>query len=217
MRANARNTIRNGYTRQRGAPAERLRANACDTIGDGDTRQGEATIESSLANARNAIGDGDTRQRGAPTERPIANARDAIGNGKTRQRGAIIENMISNACDTVFYCNTSQIVTFIERLIANGRNFVPSSIIFEQSRNNKIFIFCARVSNLTSVATSNNKVYRGNDFGIVIDTPKTSEPYFHIGISYGTGACKPVIVFKCLNRFLFHKDFVTYRAVLALG
>ena len=61
---------------------ERTIANARDTITDGDTRQRGAISERRSANARDAIRDGDTRQRVEIIERRIANARDAIGNNK---------------------------------------------------------------------------------------------------------------------------------------
>ena len=44
------------------ATGEHRRANARDAIGDGDTRQRVAKRERTIANARDAIADGDIRQ-----------------------------------------------------------------------------------------------------------------------------------------------------------
>ena len=83
---------------------ERIIANARDTIGNGNTRQRGAIKERTLANAHDAIGDGDTRQRGAISEGLIANARDAIGDGDTRQGVAMRERRIIDKSSIFVNC-----------------------------------------------------------------------------------------------------------------
>ena len=145
------------------------------------------------------------------------NSSNPVRNNDACQVTATRECTKTDICNTIRHYDAFKITAIIERTTIDICNSIPSSVIFKYSGDYKVFTFCSRVANRSTVATRNREIGRNYGFGVII-TANTGICCATILGCSGGSYCRGVGVFiQRRDDFLCYNNFSTNGAVLTFG